>query len=123
MRSLLGLALLISAVAASAKPLPAPVIDMHLHAYKAGELAGAASCPGSRRPFYVPLDPRQPFTPGKSPACSNPFRAALTDEALMRDSIAMLKKYNVRHAVASGDLPDVTTWRAAATDRIIPAIA
>jgi predicted TIM-barrel fold metal-dependent hydrolase len=123
MRQLLGVALLLASAAAQAKAPLQPVIDMHLHAYQAGPLAGATSCPGSQRTFYVPLDPRQPFNPGKSPACSNPFRAALTDEALMRDSIAMLKKYNVRHAVTSGDLPDVTKWRAAAPDRIIPAIA
>src|SRR4051794_15794650 len=123
MRPLLVLSFLVASAAAQAKAPTPPVIDMHLHAFQAGPLAGATSCPGSRRPFYVPLDPRHPFIPGKSPACTDPFHAALTDEALMRDTIAMLKKYNVRHAVTSGDLPDVSKWRAAAPDRIIPAIA
>jgi predicted TIM-barrel fold metal-dependent hydrolase len=125
MRPLLGLALLLTAAAASTKPLPLPppVIDMHLHAFKAGETAGAPSCPGSRRSHYVPIDPRVPMNFSKLIACSNPIHASKTDEALMRDSIAMLRKYNVRHAVTSGDLSDVTKWRAAAPDRIIPAIA
>jgi len=123
LRSLFGLALVLSAGAATGKPLLPPVIDMHLHAYTVGETAGAASCPGSRRSYYPPLDPRAPFDPSKLRACVNPFRAPATDEALMHDSIAMLRKYNVRHAVASGDLPDVTRWRAAAPDRILPAIA
>src|SRR4051794_4738895 len=102
MRPLLGLALVFSAVAGAAKPLPPPVIDMHLHAFKVGEAAGAASCPGSRRSYYPPLDPRAPFDPSKFRACANPFHAPVTDEALMRASIAMLHRYNVRHAVTSG---------------------
>jgi uncharacterized protein len=122
-RPLLGLALAFSAVAATAKSLPPPVIDMHLHAFEVGDTAGAASCPGSQRSYYPPLDPRAPFYPAKLRACASPFRAPQTDEALMRASIAMLRKYNVRHAVASGDLPDVTRWRQAAGERIIPAIA
>ena len=96
---------------------------MHLHAYKVGDTAGAPSCPGNRRPYYVPIDPRLPLDSSKLIACANPIHASTTDEALMRDSIAMLRKYNVRHAVTSGDLPDVKRWRAAAPDRITPAIA
>ena len=123
MRLLVGLALLLAPAATVAKPLPPPVIDMHLHAYPVGDTAGAPSCPGSRRPFYLPMDPREPFAPSKLLACTDPFHAPATDEALMRESIVALKKYNVRHAVTSGDLPDVTKWRGAAPDRIIPAIA
>ena len=122
MRSLVGLALVFSAVAATPKPLPPPVIDMHLHAYKVGDVAGVGSCPGSRRSFYPPLDPRAEF-PSKRRACAKPFLAPTTDEALMRSSIAMLRKYNVRHAITSGDLPDVEKWHAADPDRIVPAIA
>ena len=123
MRRFLGLALFIAATAASGKPLPPPVIDMHLHAYPVGDAAGAAACPGSRRSYYAPIDPRAPFQPGKLSACANPFHAPTSDDALMRDSIAMLRKYNVRHAVTSGVLPDVVKWQAAAPERIIPAIA
>ena len=123
MRLLVGLALLLAPAATVAKPLPPPVIDMHLHAYPVGDTAGAPTCPGSRRPFYLPMDPREPFAPSKLLACTDPFHAPATDEALMRESIVALKKYNVRHAVTSGDLPDVTKWRGAAPDRIIPAIA
>ena len=123
MRRFLGLALFIAATAASGKPLPPPVIDMHLHAYPVGDAAGAAACPGSRRSYYAPIDPRAPFQPGRLSACANPFHAPTSDDALMRDSIAMLGKYNIRHAVTSGVLPDVVKWQAAAPERIIPAIA
>jgi predicted TIM-barrel fold metal-dependent hydrolase len=95
---------------------------MHLHAYKVGEVAGVGSCPGSRRSYYSPIDPRAQF-PSNLRACANPFRAPTTDEALMRSSIAMLRQYNVRHAIASGDLPDVARWHAADPARIVPAIA
>ena len=123
MRRFLGLALFVAATAASGKPLPPPVIDMHLHAYPVGDAAGAAACPGSCRSYYAPIDPRAPFQPGRLSACANPFHAPTSDDALMRDSIAMLRKYNVRHAVTSGLLPDVAKWQAAAPERIIPAIA
>ena len=123
MRMSLGFAVLLASTAALATPLPPPVIDMHLHAYKVGDTAGAPSCPGNRRPYYVPIDPRLPLDSSKLIACANPIHASKTDEALMRDSIAMLRKYNIRHAVTSGDLPDVKRWRAAAPDRITPAIA
>jgi hypothetical protein len=123
MRSLFGLILLVTAGAACGNPLPPPVIDMHLHAFRVGSTTGAPSCPGSRRSFYLPIDARKPLDFTKRIACTSPFRASATDEALMRDSIAMLRKYNVRHAVTSGDLPDVQRWRAAEPNRIIAAIA
>jgi len=123
MQLLFELALVFSAAAATDKPLPPPVIDMHLHAFRVGDTAGAPTCPGRVRSFYLPMDPGKPLDFSKMIACSNPMRASATDEALMRDSIAMLRKLNVRHAITSGDLPDVTKWRAAAPDRIVPAIA
>ncbi len=123
MRMLLAVALLVATGPASGARLPPPVIDMHLHAYRVGTTAGAPTCPGRVRSFYRPIDPRQPLDFSKSVACSAPFRAPATDGALMRESIAMLKKYNVRHAVTSGGLADVRAWFAAAPDRIVPAIA
>jgi predicted TIM-barrel fold metal-dependent hydrolase len=123
MRQLIPLAFVLASATASAEPLPPPVIDMHLHAYKVGDMAGVPSCPGSRRSYYLPIDPSKPMDFSKLIACAVPFRAPTTDDALMRDTIAMLKKYNVRHAVASGVLPDVAKWQAAAPERIIPAIA
>jgi hypothetical protein len=123
MRLLWGAVLLFSAGPAFTAALPAPVIDMHLHAFRAAPAAGAGACPGSKRSYYPTIDPRTGLDFSKPRACNQPFVAPATDEALMRESLAMLRKYNVRHAVTSGDLPDVTKWRAAAADRIIPAIA
>jgi len=123
MRSLLGAALFVAASSAFGKPLPPPVIDMHLHAFKVGTTAGAPACPGRLRSYYLPIDPRKALDSSKLIACADPFHAPATDDGLMRDSLAMLRKYNVRHAVTSGDLPDVQKWRSVAPDAIIPAIA
>src|SRR4051812_19919696 len=122
MRMVLALGSFLLAAPAIARPLPAPVIDMHLHAYEVGEAKGARACPGSHRATYPAVDLKAPFDPGAMSACTHPFRAPLTDDALMRDSLAMLFKYNIRHAVTSGDVADVARWRAAAPDRIIPAL-
>jgi predicted TIM-barrel fold metal-dependent hydrolase len=122
MRLLLGAAIFLASNAAVGKPLPPPVIDMHLHAYPVGATAGAPVCPGRVRTYYRPIDPRKPLD-FSNKACARPFYAPATDDALMRESIAALTEYNVRHAITSGDLPDVAKWRAAAPDRIVPAIA
>lgn len=123
MRLLFSIAFLVTAGAACGKPLPPPVIDMHLHAYRVGDLAGVPSCPGSERSYYLPIDPSKALDFSKLIACANPFHTPVNDKALMLDSIAMLHKYNIRHAVTSGVLADVAKWQAAAPERIIPAIS
>ena len=122
MRRFLGLVLFLATMPSQAASYASPIIDMHLHAWRVGSAAGVTACPGSQRSFYPAMDPRVPLDHSKMIACAAPFRAAASDEALMRDSIAMLAKYNIRHAVTAGDLPDVAKWRAAAPDRIIPAL-
>src|SRR3954463_9657160 len=118
MRLLLLLGLLLASSTAWSEPSRPPVIDMHIHAWTLGSAAGATSCPGSRRSYYPPIDPRAPFDLSKIVACTQPFRAPLSDERLMRDSLAMLRRYNIRHAVTSGDPPEVTRGRAAAPAKI-----
>jgi predicted TIM-barrel fold metal-dependent hydrolase len=119
MGQLLLLGLLLASSKAWSEPSPRPVIDMHIHAWTLGSAAGATSCPGSRRSYYPPIDPRAPFDLSKIVACTQPFHAPLSDERLMRDSLAMLRRYNIRHAVTSGDPTEVAKWRAAAPAQII----
>ena len=47
--------------------------------------------------------------------------AAGTDEALLRETLDLLERYNIR-AVTTGSLEQVTKWRTAAPNRIIPAV-
>ena len=122
MQQLFLLGLILASTTARAEPLPSPVIDMHVHAYRVDFAKGAKVCPGSQTTYYPAIDPRTPFDPANITACPKPFLAPMSDDALMRDSIAMMRKYNIRHAVTAGELPEVSKWRAVAPDRIIPAL-
>jgi predicted TIM-barrel fold metal-dependent hydrolase len=124
MRAGIGLALLWAgaAGAAEAGPYRGPVIDMHLHAFRVEFAAGAAACPGDQGAVVPTLDPREDFDPAKFITCKAPLHAPATDEALMRDSLAELERYNIRRAVTSGAPAEVAAWRAAAPDRVIPAV-
>ena len=105
---------------ANATARPLPIIDMHVHAWRVGDAAGAPACLGSERSYYPPLDPRAPFK--LLTACAHPLRAPMSDDALMRGSIGMMRRFNVRHAVTSGELADVAKWQSAAPATIIPAL-
>lgn len=72
-----------------------PIIDMHLHAVPVDFLPDEFAFPGLAKPA--------------------------TDEALMRESLAAMERYNIVKAVASGPLEVAKQWKAAAPDRIIVA--
>ena len=107
-----------------------PIIDMHLHALKVAEFGVGlgptpAVCSSNENIVWYGWDPRKPFTIGGSGlSCTGAkFASPTTDEDLMRKTLAILDRYNIR-AVTSGDsglLDDVSKWHAAAPDRIIPA--
>ncbi|KQW80917.1 amidohydrolase family protein [Brevundimonas sp. Root1279] len=100
-----------------------PVIDMHLHAFKLDFAAGVPACPGDGEPTFPAIDPRADVNPSMFlTPCSDPILSPDTDEALMRDSLAELRRFNIRRAVTSGALAEVTAWRAADPQRVIPAI-
>ena len=78
---------------------PPPIIDMHLHVYPIGSL-GPAGAPN-------------PVTGKPSPE---------TDDAMRREHLATLERYNIVLAVTSGCPFDlVRQWREAAPERIIGA--
>lgn len=78
------------------RPKP-PIIDMHLHAFGFDE-------------YGFPPPPNE--ITGKRPT-------ARTDKEALEASLAVLKRYNIVKAVASGPLEDVLRWRAADPARII----
>ncbi|MEQ8935946.1 MAG: amidohydrolase family protein [Amphiplicatus sp.] len=111
------------AVSSAAAQSPGkPVIDMHLHAFPVEFAAGAPGCPGDQEVLVLPLDPQKEFDYSILGTCADPFFASESDEALLEETLAALAKYNVRHAVTSGALKDVSAWRAAAPERIVPAL-
>jgi predicted TIM-barrel fold metal-dependent hydrolase len=107
-----------------------PIIDMHLHALKVAEFGVGLGptpwvCSSNEDTVWYGWDPRKPFTiQGSGLSCAGTKLAApTTDEDLMRQTLAALQRYNIRAVTSgeSGDLQQVRKWRAASSDRIIPA--
>jgi uncharacterized protein len=101
-----------------------PIIDMHLHA-RAAKYAGDDP-PPMCTPFEVMprSDPAKGVYEGMSfdtPPCDNPVLPAITDEQVMRDTIAAMEQFNI-FGVVSGEPETVRHWAAAAPKRIIPAV-
>lgn len=99
-----------------------PVLDVHLHAHTL-DMYGSPPpevCTNDQDIIFPGIDPREPI--GRQPVkiCPTPLRAPATDEELMRTTLELLERYNIR-AVTTGPLDHVSKWRAAAPDRIIPA--
>ena len=114
----------LSAMAASAAPLP--IIDMHLHAYPAdaqGTPPVVVCAPYDEMPLRDPRWNAQTYAGNtfKEVHCKHPVWSAKDDAGLMKDSLAMLEKYNIT-AITSGPAPLVQAWRKAAPNRILPGL-
>ena len=100
-----------------------PIIDMHLHAHSLEEYGGGGPvCTNDQKIIFPGWDPRQPISLEAVMTCPRPMKSAATDEAVMKESLALLERYNIR-AVTSGAPERVAAWRAASPDRIIPALS
>jgi predicted TIM-barrel fold metal-dependent hydrolase len=118
--------LILAANAQDTKNQRPPIIDMHLHAHTLSMYGTPppSVCTNDQEIVFPGWDPRQPLRlEGNNQAMSCPVRlkAPATDDELLRETLDLLRRYNIR-AVTSGPLDQVTKWRAAAPDRIIPAI-
>lgn len=100
----------------------APVIDMHLHAYGLDLPPGALACPGDQLPHVPTLDPAEELDVSQFGNCADPLRAANDEDELRRQSIAELRRHDVRRAVTEGSVERVAAWRAEAMDLVIPAV-
>ncbi len=124
MRTMISLLILWISSAVMAQTVPAPIIDMHVHANRAdtnGPPPTAICAPGVGFP---PLDPKgswpETFTAfAKKPPCKDPVWGPAEDEELMSQTLEILKRRNII-GVASGPLID--RWREAGGQRIIPAL-
>src|SRR5712692_8951303 len=118
--------LILAANAQETKGQRLPIIDMHLHAHTLSMYGTPppSVCTNDQEIVFPGWDPRQPLRlEGNNQAMSCPVRlkAPATDDELLRETLDLLRRYNIR-AVTSGPLDQVTKWRTAAPDRIIPAI-
>jgi uncharacterized protein len=124
--SLLLLTALAAQTAVPAHP-PAPIIDMHFHAFG----ADAMGPPGSKicAP-YDPLPTRDPAKPIEdyvmrftvAPNCPRGYTGPLTDEALLTANVAKIRQHNII-AVASGPAAHVQALHREAPDQVIPALS
>ena len=122
-------ALFLLPVLAMAQELPAPIIDMQLHAEPAagrGEPPLAFCLPTVQWPIREHTRSwRETFIEWEknptavAPDCEDPIWSPLTDEALMRETFEVMERRNVI-GVTSGPLTD--RWYEAAPDRIIPSL-
>jgi predicted TIM-barrel fold metal-dependent hydrolase len=111
------------------EPQPAPssrppIIDMHLHAMTQGNRR-MPHCADPRTLEYPGLDPKE--GPGRGTldrvmTCGKWLPASASDEALMKESLERLERFNIWAVTSGDDLDRVTAWRAASPARIIPAI-
>ena len=120
------LMLLATIPACAQKPLP--VVDMHLHASAADDNGPPPL--GLCVPLldYVDLvrDPARPWGEifmewQKKPPCPDPVWSPRTDDALEKETIAVMERRNVI-GVLSGPSERVQQWRKAAPDRFIPSL-
>lgn len=105
-------------------PYSGPIIDMHLHAYPANANGPApnAVCVGFAA--NLKYDPQVPWPAVlermmKAPSCDKPIQGPATDEEVRDQTIAYMKKYNVR-GVLSGSSSAIKQWQAVAPDMFIP---
>jgi uncharacterized protein len=125
MRLAVALCLLVCSPLAGAQR-PAPILDMHLHAYSAAEMGPppvAICSPFDYMPDHDPADPPGAYAQRfmKAPPCSDPLWSPASDEELMRQTLEVLERRNV-FAVTSGSLEQVRRWHEASPERIIPAL-
>lgn len=120
-----AVALLVGATAGQAAP--APIIDMHLHALAADEQGPPplAMC----TPFdeFPAWDQRKTYTEIfidrlKRPTCKDPVWSPTTDDAVMRDTLAVMDRLNI-YGVLSGSYETGAKWRKAAPARFFPALS
>jgi uncharacterized protein len=104
--------------------LPPPIIDMHLHAAAADSQGPPplAMC----TPLPVIRDANSDWSHvflelQKKPPCPDPVWSPASDDALMKETLDVLKRRNIV-GVVSGSVDRVRRWREAAPDRVLPAL-
>ena len=123
-RVIVTLALLLIPLAAApqhtARPRP-PIIDMHLHALPADWFGPPPQriCTGDVT--FLPRDTRDSADLARLHACLVPLWSTTSDDDVMKQTLAMMERYNVV-GVASGPVDVVRRWHAAAPARIIPGL-
>ena len=96
---------------------------LHLHADPLADYGSPPPrvCAGDEKILMLGWDPQKPFPGAATKSCRTRVSPSATDEQLRQQTINLLEHYNIR-AVTFGPLDIVSKWRAAAPNRIIPAV-
>lgn len=117
-------ALLSAAAAQAANPAPPPpIIDMHMHAWTLDEFGGESvpACIAAKGVEMVGTDPGKPFDFTAQAECKVMVQSPATDAAVLAETVAQMRRFNVVAGVIAGERPTVAVWRKAHPDRFIPA--
>lgn len=121
MRLLVFICALALHLPAAARPPAPPIIDMHMHAFAADDQGPPPM--GMCTPFneFPVWDQQRPYSEifmdrFKRPSCKDPVWSPLTDEALLKETLAVMKRRNV-YGVLSGTPARVAAWRRVAPGR------
>ncbi len=121
--AVLGAMALNGAAQTAVQTLPPPIIDMHMHAWSLQEFGGKPppGCMGARGIDMHGVDPAKPFDFMAQATCKVMVDAPKTDKALLDDTIAQMRRFNIVSGVISGERAIVAKWKAAAPDRFVTA--
>lgn len=122
-------ALILAAVVASscagpeAERAKLPIIDMHMHAWSLAEfgVTPPPGCIGARGVDMHGVDPAKPFDFNAQWTCKVMVDSPATDQALLDETLAEMKRFNIVAGVIAGEREIVAAWMKAAPDRFIPA--
>ena len=120
--ALLFLAAALASQTTSAVP-PPPIIDMHMHAWSLQEFGGdpPPGCMGARGVDMHGVDPAKPFDFSAQATCKVMVPAPKTDQALLDDTMAQMRRFNIVAGAISGERSILAKWIAADPERFIPA--
>ena len=114
-----------------------PIFDVHLHAIGANafgpppvpacavEMTFIAPDPGALPPPDRIGMPRSGYNLESAAECDSDFLlpSPMTDEELIQQTFEMMERYNVVTGVFTGSMARLNQWKAAAPDRVIPALS
>lgn len=126
MRTLAAFLLIVAASQSLGQETPPPIIDMHLHAARAGSNGPPPTAICAPLPELPLLDPATSWPEAfgkwlKNPPCADPIWGPETDQAVMDQTLAVLERRNIV-GVTSGQAPLLERWVKAAPERIKPAL-
>jgi uncharacterized protein len=117
-----------AATRTGAQPAAVAVIDVHVHADPVADFGVTGSgptpaiCSDNVGITRLGWDPQTPFRFPASTCRGTRWPAPRTDADLQRETLATLARHDVR-AVVMGEPDVVDAWRAAAPERVIPAVS